>query len=103
MSGWTPAQKRQYAIRKTKERQRAERSERLAPQDPGAPQAPEPGYEHHPDNHRCSPWDVEYGDLRSRCTRCGRLWVVTEHRKKEGGTWRETVTIPTTRVMPPAA
>lgn len=103
MSSWTPAQRRAYAIRKAKERQRAERAARQAPRE-STSQRPEAGYEVHPDDHPCSPWEIEWeDDFNSRCTGCGRRWVVRIRQKKDGGTWREIETFPVTRKLPPVA
>lgn len=80
MNGYTPAQKRAYAIKKSMER-RGKKAPRFEQKTENL--TPLEGYEIHPHLHRCGPYDIEYGPTQSTCTVCGRL------SKLEKGAYRE--------------
>lgn len=71
----TPAEKRAYAIKKSKERQAKEDLQTLS------------GYKVTPRDHPCDAYDIDYkvevpGTVfAARCTVCGRTWTRTKNAK----------------------
>lgn len=69
---------------------------RYEPREEQRPERPGPGGLY-PSQHRCSPWDINYGAVVTECTVCGRQWkYLPASEGKPARIWCR----PITKVMP---
>jgi hypothetical protein len=96
----TPEERRAWAIKKRMENAgKSRRSRRDLPM--AAESTPLDGYEVHPDNHACTPWTIDYVELGSTCTVCGRTArLVTVTTAADGSPVRRWSVTPITRRLP---